>query len=43
MKELNKEMPANTEDINLLLEELSSREEMACKGYVKGAGVCGVN
>jgi len=43
MKELNKEMPINGEDINLLMEELSDREEMACKGHAVGAEVCGVN
>jgi len=42
MKELNRELPANTEDINLLLEELSTREEMICKGDTLICDLCGV-
>ena len=36
MVELNKEVSVNEEDITLLLEELSTREEMICKGHACG-------
>ena len=43
MKELNKAVILTAEAIDTLVEEMTEREEMACKGEVKGISVCGVN
>ena len=43
LKELNKEVILTAEAIDTLVEEMTERDEMACKGEVKGISVCGVN
>lgn len=41
--ELNKEVAATEESIDMLVDELTSRDEMACKGHVVGAEGCFIN
>lgn len=43
MESLNKEFEFTNETLDTLIEEMTDREEMACKGDVTGITVCGVN
>jgi len=43
MQELNKEIILSAEAIDTLVEEMAEREEMGCKGDIKGINICFVN
>lgn len=43
MKHLNQELAATSEEVEIMIAELTEREEFACTGDACGGHACGVN
>lgn len=43
IKELNKELEVDNNNVEEMIEELAERQEFACTGDACGANACGVN